>query len=96
VVAVSVVVCTRDRPRQLARMLESAAALEVPPGTDWELLIVDNGSTGATAAAPKREAATSAGPTTTSCSTASGSPPTSARSSVIPTLCCSAEPSGPN
>jgi glycosyltransferase involved in cell wall biosynthesis len=54
VVAVSVVVCTRDRPRQLARMLETAAALVVPPGTDWELLIVDNGSNGETAAVVER------------------------------------------
>ncbi|MDB5697217.1 MAG: putative glycosyltransferase [Alphaproteobacteria bacterium] len=49
-VAVSVVVCTRDRPRQLGRMLQSAAALSVPAGLDWEMLIVDNGSPGQTAA----------------------------------------------
>jgi glycosyltransferase involved in cell wall biosynthesis len=54
VVAVSVVVCTRDRPRQLARLLESATALAVPPGTEWELLIVDNGSTGEAAAVVER------------------------------------------
>jgi glycosyltransferase involved in cell wall biosynthesis len=53
-VAVSVVVCTRDRPRRLARMLESAAALQVPAGTDWEVLIVDNGSNGETAAVVER------------------------------------------
>jgi glycosyltransferase involved in cell wall biosynthesis len=53
-VTVSVVVCTRDRPRQLARMLESAAGLAVPSGTDWELLIVDNGSTGEGAAVVER------------------------------------------
>lgn len=35
-------------------MLESAAALEVPPGTDWEVVIVDNGSTGDTAAVVER------------------------------------------
>lgn len=40
---VSVVVCTRDRPRQLRRMLESACHLEVPPA-GWELIVVDNGS----------------------------------------------------
>lgn len=35
-------------------MLESADALEVPPGTEWEVLIVDNGSTGETAAVVER------------------------------------------
>jgi len=53
-VAVSVVVCTRDRPQRLARMLQSTAALEVPPGTDWEVVIVDNGSSGETAAVVER------------------------------------------
>lgn len=40
----SVVVCTRDRPQALRRMLESACALEVSAGVGWELIVVDNGS----------------------------------------------------
>ena len=41
---VSVIVCTRDRPGPLRRMLESACGLAPPPGTGWELIVVDNGS----------------------------------------------------
>ncbi|MDH0868294.1 glycosyltransferase [Mitsuaria sp. GD03876] len=41
---VSVVICTRNRARQLAEVLDSAAQLEVPEGLRWELLVVDNGS----------------------------------------------------
>ncbi len=40
----SVIVCTRNRCRQLAGLLESIAAMAVPYGLDWELLVVDNGS----------------------------------------------------
>ncbi|WP_158218745.1 glycosyltransferase [Roseateles aquatilis] len=46
---VSVVICTRNRARQLASVLESAAAMDVPAGLAWELLVVDNGSTDDTA-----------------------------------------------
>src|SRR6185295_20067875 len=41
---VSVIICTRDRARQLSQVLASARALTVPPGLAWELIIVDNGS----------------------------------------------------
>lgn len=41
---VSVVICTRNRARQLAEVLDSATQLEVPDGLRWELLVVDNGS----------------------------------------------------
>lgn len=41
---VSVVICTRNRARQLAEVLDSAAQLDLPPGLRWELLVVDNGS----------------------------------------------------
>jgi len=44
-VFLTVAICTRDRADQLSRTLESLAALEVPAGLGWELLIVDNGST---------------------------------------------------
>ena len=47
---ISVIVCTRDRAERLRRMLESACALEVPPGLAWELVVVDNGSSDATVA----------------------------------------------
>ena len=46
---VTVAICTRNRARQLAQVLESAAILAVPDGLRWELLIVDNGSSDATA-----------------------------------------------
>lgn len=46
---VSVVICTRNRARQLAEVLESAAAMQVPEGLQWEFLLVDNGSTDDTA-----------------------------------------------
>ncbi len=46
----SVVVCTRNQCAKLARMLASMAAMTVPPGLAWELLVVDNGSTDATPA----------------------------------------------
>ncbi|HEY5722732.1 MAG TPA: glycosyltransferase [Allosphingosinicella sp.] len=45
----SVVICTRDRAAQLRAALESACALRIPPGTAWELLVVDNGSGDSTA-----------------------------------------------
>ncbi|HMJ93559.1 MAG TPA: glycosyltransferase [Allosphingosinicella sp.] len=45
----SLVVCTRNRAASLRAMLESACALDVPVGTAWELLVVDNGSEDETA-----------------------------------------------
>lgn len=41
---VTVIICTRNRARQLASVLESGALLEVPEGLKWEFLVVDNGS----------------------------------------------------
>lgn len=41
---VSVVVCTRNRARQLGQFLQSMAELQTPDGLAWEVLIVDNGS----------------------------------------------------
>jgi glycosyltransferase involved in cell wall biosynthesis len=43
----SLIICTRNRARQLARMLESVAALS--SRYRWEVLVVDNGSTDETA-----------------------------------------------
>lgn len=44
----TVIICTRDRAASLSRTLSSLAAAE-PPGSRWELLVVDNGSRDATA-----------------------------------------------
>lgn len=47
---ITVVMCTRNRAEQLRRVLETAAAMHVPEGLVWEMLLVDNGSTDQTAA----------------------------------------------
>jgi glycosyltransferase involved in cell wall biosynthesis len=47
---ISVAICTRNRAASLERTLQSLVAMKVPPGTDWELLVIDNGSADATAA----------------------------------------------
>lgn len=47
--AVSVLVCTRNRSPALAQLLESLTRLCVPGDLSWELVVVDNGSTDATA-----------------------------------------------
>jgi glucosyl-dolichyl phosphate glucuronosyltransferase len=44
----SVVICTRNRYRQLETALSSIAASIIPPSLTWELIVVDNGSTDAT------------------------------------------------
>ena len=40
----TVAICTRNRADSLARTLESFTKLVIPPGVEWELIIVDNGS----------------------------------------------------
>lgn len=47
---VSVVICTRNRAEPLRGLLESMTTLSRPAGLHWEVVIVDNGSTDATAA----------------------------------------------
>ncbi len=47
---ISVVVCTRNRAGPLGQLLTSMAAMEQPEGLDWELLVVDNGSSDGTRA----------------------------------------------
>ena len=42
---VSVVICTRNRAPRLRQVLDSAAEMRIPEGLDWELLVIDNGST---------------------------------------------------
>ncbi len=49
-VDVTAIICTRNRAASLGRVLHSALALRIPDGVGWELLVVDNGSSDATAA----------------------------------------------
>ena len=44
----TVVICTRNRARTLARALEALCVLRVPALTAWEVLVVDNASTDST------------------------------------------------
>jgi glycosyltransferase involved in cell wall biosynthesis len=45
---VTVAICTRNRSRLLSQALESMKALVIPPGVEWELLVVNNNSTDTT------------------------------------------------
>jgi glucosyl-dolichyl phosphate glucuronosyltransferase len=45
----SVIICTWNRASQLSEVLESLARMNIPAGTTWEVIIVDNGSTDTTA-----------------------------------------------
>ena len=47
-IAATVVICTRNRAESLRLTLECLTRMEVPSDVDWELLIVDNGSSDAT------------------------------------------------
>jgi glycosyltransferase involved in cell wall biosynthesis len=58
---VSLVVSTRNRASRLAEFFASLARLQ-PPAEGWELIVVDNGSTDATAAAIRAFAASAAVP----------------------------------
>lgn len=51
---VSVVICTRNRAKPLAGLLDSFEGVARPPGLAWELVVVDNGSTDDTAAVVAR------------------------------------------
>jgi glycosyltransferase involved in cell wall biosynthesis len=46
----SVIICTRNRAASLARALSSIVTAAEQVGADWEILVVDNGSTDDTAA----------------------------------------------
>lgn len=46
----SVIVCTFNRCESLAQLLESLLRMDVPPGLEWEILMVDNNSTDGTKA----------------------------------------------
>src|SRR5690348_7802361 len=41
---VTIAICTRNRAASLRRMLTSLANMDVPGGTEWETVVVDNGS----------------------------------------------------
>jgi glycosyltransferase involved in cell wall biosynthesis len=47
--SLTVAICTRNRARILGRTLESLGVVEPPKGVEWEVLVVDNGSTDDTA-----------------------------------------------
>lgn len=47
-IALSVIVCTRNRCSALAQLLDSLTRLVTPGELSWELVVVDNGSTDAT------------------------------------------------
>ena len=47
---VTVALCTWNRSALLERTLSSMVRLRIPTGLDWELLVVDNGSTDETRA----------------------------------------------
>lgn len=46
---ISVAICTRNRAQSLERTLQSLTQLHIRAETDWELLVVDNGSSDGTA-----------------------------------------------
>lgn len=48
--SISVVLCCHNSARRLPPTLKHLAAVKVPPGMDWEVLVVDNASTDDTAA----------------------------------------------
>lgn len=47
-VDISMIICTRNRASQLASVLDSACRLIIPPGLNWEFIVVDNGSSDGT------------------------------------------------
>lgn len=53
----SVIICTRNRAANLAPLFASLDAQKLPPQVEWEVVVVDNGSTDGTAAAIKAHAA---------------------------------------
>src|SRR5689334_11971995 len=52
----TVAICTRNRAPSLRRMLNSLANIEIPNGLEWEVVVVDNGSSDDTASVIKASA----------------------------------------
>ena len=46
---VTIAICTRNRAILLKRAMDTIVALIIPDGIEWELIVVDNGSTDNTA-----------------------------------------------
>lgn len=46
---ITVAMCTRNRADQLARVLDTAAKMIIPDSLEWEFVLIDNGSSDATA-----------------------------------------------
>lgn len=58
--AVSVIIATCNRATSLVKTLQSLAEMDLPPGLEWELIVVDNNSTDGTREVIKRFASSSA------------------------------------
>ena len=46
---ITVAICTRNRAELLCRAMDTIVALTIPAGVEWELIVIDNGSTDNTA-----------------------------------------------
>jgi len=53
-IAISIIICTYNRSRSLARTLDTMAALYSPGNLKWELIVVDNNSKDDTKAVVER------------------------------------------
>ena len=53
----TIAICTWNRAAMLDRVLAHMTSLVVPPGVDWEILVVDNNSTDETDAVATKHAA---------------------------------------
>ena len=51
---ISIIICTYNRCRSLATVLESIRNLNVPAPVEWETLVIDNNSSDATREVVKR------------------------------------------
>ena len=47
---ISVIICTYNRAESLPKTFQTLAAMDVPPGLSWELIVVNNNSSDSTEA----------------------------------------------